>query len=126
MSDHQPTLIFIPGSWHKPTCYKKVIDTLEERYRLKCIAVTLPSTTGNPESTFKDDLDAARTAIALETTQGRNVIVIAHSYGGMVANSAIKNFTLPRDDSASRSPRKDLPVSSSPGPLLGSLPQAMS
>lgn len=47
-------------------------------------------------ATFKDDLDAARATIANETTRGNDVILIAHSYGGMVANSAIRYFTEPR------------------------------
>ncbi|KAF4153176.1 hypothetical protein CNMCM6069_001138 [Aspergillus lentulus] len=51
---------------------------------------------GNPAATFKDDMDAAREAISRETTQGRNVVVLAHSYGGMVGNSAIKGFTRPQ------------------------------
>ncbi|EFR02008.1 hypothetical protein MGYG_05011 [Nannizzia gypsea CBS 118893] len=92
-----PTLVFIPGAWHKAACFEKVTKILSEQYGFKCVLVTLPSTKGNPEATFKDDLDAARTAISNETTQGRDVVVLAHSYGGMVGNSAIKGFTRPQD-----------------------------
>ncbi|KAK6523576.1 hypothetical protein TWF281_001557 [Arthrobotrys megalospora] len=102
MSDF-PVLIFVPGAWHRPTCYSKVIKLLEERYQLRCSSVTLPSTNGDPEATFKDDLDAARAVIANETTKGRNVVVIAHSYGGLVGNSAIKGFARPRDGAVENS-----------------------
>ncbi|KAJ5361660.1 alpha/beta-hydrolase [Penicillium brevicompactum] len=88
-----PTLIFIHGSWHQPTCYDPIIKLIETQKNLKCIAITLPSTTGNPSATFKDDLDVAREAISNELDHERNVVVIAHSYGGMVGNSAIKGFT---------------------------------
>jgi pimeloyl-ACP methyl ester carboxylesterase len=94
-----PTLVFIPGSWHKPTCYDKVTKLLQAQ-ELQCVSITLPSTAGNPAATFKDDIDAAREAITGETTQGRNVVVIAHSYGGMVGNSAIKGFTRRQDATA--------------------------
>ncbi|KAF7165187.1 hypothetical protein CNMCM5623_009453 [Aspergillus felis] len=94
-----PTLVFVPGSWHRPTCYDKVTKILHEQHGLNCVSITLPSTTGNPAATFKDDIDAAREAISSETTQGRNVVVLAHSYGGMVGNSAIKGFTRPQDAS---------------------------
>ncbi|KAL3448750.1 alpha/beta-hydrolase [Aspergillus insuetus] len=87
-----PTLVFVPGSWHKPTCYDKIITLLQDQYKLRCISISLPSTANNPAATFKDDLDAARTAISKEISQGRDVVVIAHSYGGMVGNSAIKGF----------------------------------
>lgn len=102
MSD-LPTLVFVPGSWHKPTCYDKIIKLLEEEQKLKCIRVTLPSTSGNPDATFKNDIDATQDAISSETTQGRNVVIIAHSYGGMVGNSAIKGFAKPRDTVATSS-----------------------
>lgn len=98
-----PTLLFVPGSWHKPSCYDKIISLLQERHGLRCIAITLPSTTGDPAATFKDDIDTAREAIRGETEQGRDVVVIAHSYGGMVGNSAIKGFARPRISAASGS-----------------------
>ncbi|KAF7181447.1 hypothetical protein CNMCM7691_000665 [Aspergillus felis] len=97
----RPTLIFVPGSWHRPTCYNPIIKLLEPK--LRCIAVSLPSTAYDPEATFKDDLDAAQDAIFAETGNGRNVVVIAHSYGGIVGNSAIKGFTKPKDADDSRS-----------------------
>ncbi|KAH6629483.1 Alpha/beta hydrolase family-domain-containing protein [Boeremia exigua] len=87
------TLVFVPGAWHRTTCYDKIVPALEARYHIKCRSVSLPSTSGDPNATFKDDLDAARAVIASETTQSRNVVLVAHSYGGMVANSAIKGFT---------------------------------
>ncbi|KAL4884931.1 alpha/beta-hydrolase [Aspergillus karnatakaensis] len=93
-----PTLLFIPGAWHKPTCYDKVISILKQKHSLHCISITLPTTTGDPSATFKDDTDAAREAITKEVNQGRNVVVLAHSYGGMVGNSAIKGFTRPSRD----------------------------
>ncbi|KAK4221650.1 Alpha/beta hydrolase family-domain-containing protein [Podospora fimiseda] len=90
-----PTLILIHGSWHGPICYDPIIKLLHGKYKLKCIAITLPSTTGNPDATFKNDLDTAREAISNETEAGRDVIVLAHSYGGMVGNSAVKGFEQP-------------------------------
>lgn len=92
-----PTLVLVHGSWHGPICYDPIIKLLQGKHKLNCIAITLPSTTGDPDATFKDDLDTAREAISGETNAGRDVIVIAHSYGGMVGNSAIKDFAKPRD-----------------------------
>ncbi|KAJ5142203.1 alpha/beta-hydrolase [Penicillium atrosanguineum] len=96
-----PTLVFVPGSWHRPTCFDPVIKLLPPK--LKCIAVSLPSTTGNPAATFKDDLDAVQSVVSRETVAGRDVVVIAHSYGGMVGNSAVKGFTQNAKDEAQSS-----------------------
>ncbi|KAL7928786.1 Alpha/beta hydrolase family domain-containing protein [Trichoderma chlorosporum] len=98
-----PTLVFVPGAWHTPACYNKIIKILQEKHKLKCVAVTLPTTAGDPAATFKDDLDAARKAIYDETSCGRDVVVVAHSYGGMVGNSAIKDFARPRRKGAKSS-----------------------
>ncbi|VUC30819.1 unnamed protein product [Clonostachys rosea] len=99
----QPTLVLVPGSWHRAACYNKITEILQGRYKLKCIQVTLPSTTGDPEATFKMDVDAARDAISSETRAGCNVVVVAHSYGGLVGNSAIKGFAPSHDPSVNSS-----------------------
>lgn len=101
MSDKLPTLVFVPGSWHQPTCYERAIRPLQDTHHFKCVSVTLPSTQDNPQATFKDDIDAARSAITAEITSGNDVIVIAHSYGGMVGNSAVKGLTDPRPQTSS-------------------------
>ncbi|KAJ5248985.1 hypothetical protein N7468_000436 [Penicillium chermesinum] len=89
------TLVLVHGSWHQPSCYNKIIKLLQPK--LKCVAVALPSTANNPNATFKDDLEATNEAIAKETASGRNVVVVAHSYGGIVGGSAIKGFARPND-----------------------------
>ena len=53
---------------------------------------------------MKDDLDAVRAATSKEITQGLNVIIVAHSYGGIVANSAIKGFSTPHNKASNNSP----------------------
>lgn len=92
MNGH-PTLIFVPGSWHKPACYAKVIEPLQSQYGARCLGVSLPTTNGDRHATFKDDLDAARAAIHNAVVNGEDVILIAHSYGGIVGSSAVKGFT---------------------------------
>lgn len=92
-----PTLVFIPGAWHNPICYEKITKPLQGDHKLKCVSITLPTTSGDPAATFKDDLDVARNAILHETSSNRDVVVLAHSYGGVVGNSAIKDFTKPRN-----------------------------
>lgn len=103
---NSPTLVFIPGAWHNPICYEKIIKALQGHHKLKCVSVTLPTTAGNPAATFKDDLDVARDAISNETSRNRDVVVLAHSYGGIVGNSAIKDFTKPRDSPPSPSTKR--------------------
>ncbi|ROW14738.1 hypothetical protein VPNG_03689 [Cytospora leucostoma] len=86
---NKPTFIFVPGAWHTASTWEKVTSLLDLQ-GYKSTSVTLPSTTGDPNATFLDDLQAVREAILSETTQGHNVILAVHSYGGHVGESALQ------------------------------------
>ncbi|KAF2652760.1 alpha/beta-hydrolase [Lophiostoma macrostomum CBS 122681] len=117
-----PTLVFVPGSWHKPICYSKIVSILQDQHALRCVTISLPSTSGIPSATFKEDVDTARHVIAAEISQQRDVVVVAHSYGGMVGNSAIKGFARLQSDGKSpfqQSTASDIAVSESDGHVIG-------
>lgn len=44
------------------------------------------------ETTFKDDIDATLEAITSKTSQGRDVVVLAHSFRDMVGHSALQGL----------------------------------
>lgn len=89
MSAKTPTLIFVHGAWHGTAVWEKVTLILAAK-NLKCVAVALPSTAGNPNTTFGEDIKAVRDAIIVETALGNDVLLILHSYGGAVGQSAVK------------------------------------
>lgn len=87
----KPSLVFVPGAWHRPEIWSLVTPAIAARgYR--CVAVALPSTSGNAGAGFGDDVAAVQDAIRAETTQGRDVVLVVHSYGGHVGNSAVRGF----------------------------------
>ncbi|KAG4433779.1 hypothetical protein IFR05_010746 [Cadophora sp. M221] len=95
MSNPKPTFVFVPGAWHKASCWAKVTSLLST-HGYKSLTPTLPSTLGDASATFSDDLNAVRSAILSETTQGRDVIVAVWSYGSIPGASAIKGLTKPK------------------------------
>lgn len=101
MPGNKPSIVFVPGAWHGPETWGKLMSILEAKYQFKCTAVTLPSTTSDPAATLKDDIDATREAIVGETSQGHDVVVAMHSYGGIPGQSGIKGLTLPKDATSS-------------------------
>lgn len=109
---HKPTLVFVHGSWHNTACWDKIIPLLET-HQYKCIRVALPSTASDPSATFSQDLEAAREAILSQTTQNHDVIVVVHSYGGVVGSSAIKGFAQSKQTSAT------LPAKETSGHVVG-------
>jgi pimeloyl-ACP methyl ester carboxylesterase len=96
----KPTFVLVPGAGHGPDVWDKV-SRLLNREGYNSFSVTLPSTLGDSSASFKDDVKATQDIIQTHTSQGRNVIVVVHSYGGIVGQSAMKGFTLSKDAQAS-------------------------
>lgn len=91
----KPTIIFVPGAWHRAETWHKLTTLLEE-HQYKCFSLSLPSTKSDPAASLKDDIDATREVIQAETTIGHDVVVVMHSYGGIPGQSAIKGITRPK------------------------------
>ena len=83
----KPTIILVPGAWHTAETWDKVIALLAAQ-DYNCIAVTLPSTLSSPTTTYLEDLTAVRNAITAEIAEGRDVVLVVHSYGGSIGGSA--------------------------------------
>ncbi|KAF2207204.1 hypothetical protein CERZMDRAFT_102699 [Cercospora zeae-maydis SCOH1-5] len=81
-----PTLIFIAGSWHQGKCFERFTYPLQADYDLTCKALTLPS------------------------AQASQNQIIAHSFDGMVGNSAIKGLTKAPNSSPKGQPERSLVI----------------
>lgn len=93
----QPTLIFVPGAWHNPSCYSQLVNILANPpHNHKCLCVTLPSVNsaaGSPSrQSFQPDINEVRQTIQNEFSNLREVILITHSYGSIVGSEALKPF----------------------------------
>lgn len=97
----KPTLVFVHGAWHTAETWDKTIAELKPR-GFKCVAVTLPSTT-SVSASFGDDVSIVQDAIRAESEQGGNVVIVVHSYGGQVGNSAVRGFARKAHDDGVKS-----------------------
>lgn len=96
----KPVIVFVPGSWHGPETWDKLTTSLEaQQYR--CVSAELPTAQSNLAATLSDDIGIVCRAIETETTRGRDVVVVVHSYGGVVGPSAIKGLTRPKEAESS-------------------------
>ena len=90
-SDEKPTIFFIPGAWHRPTCYDLVISPLESlSYPIE--TVQNPSTSAAlPAKGLTEDIENVRAKLEkLIDTEGKDVVVVMHSYGGCVGTASIE------------------------------------
>ncbi|KAL1612799.1 hypothetical protein SLS60_001028 [Paraconiothyrium brasiliense] len=88
----KPTILFVPGAWHVPESYDLVAEQLQAA-GYPTIYVSLPSVSLTPIDTFEPDVDAIRAKLEPLVEAGSDVVVVAHSYGSMPTNEAIKGLT---------------------------------
>lgn len=88
----QPVFVLAPGAWHLPDCYQLVQDKLHTQgYETR--AVAYPSVGAEPPTKGAfDDAAAVRAEVQALVDQGRQVILVGHSYGGFVICEASKGL----------------------------------
>lgn len=88
-----PTVLLVPGAWYPPS----TLDPLREHLTSKGIAsaaIGLPSIGADPATkTLDDDIAHLRSEILTLIDAGSEVILAAHSYGGIVASGAAEGLT---------------------------------
>ncbi|KAL1847316.1 hypothetical protein Plec18170_008664 [Paecilomyces lecythidis] len=88
----KPSIVIVPGAWHRPEHYKYIIQGLQ-KLEYEATGVTLPTVDSNPPLTSWDkDAEAVRTEILRHLDAGKDVIVIAHSYGGLVMSEGVRGL----------------------------------
>ncbi|KAJ5217439.1 hypothetical protein N7468_010447 [Penicillium chermesinum] len=92
MNSSKPTILFIPGAWHLPFVFDDTRAALAAR-GFPSAAVGLPAVGAEPPTKgLIDDTVAVRDEIERLSDQGKQVVVVAHSYGGMVGAGAVKGL----------------------------------
>lgn len=94
----KPTIIIVPGAWQKPSAFVNIVKLLQDR-GYPTLHVPLPTVGGTelPLAGLSDDVDAVRKALIPVVEEGKEVVVIGHSAGGIVMSGAVEGY-----DAASR------------------------
>ena len=84
-----PTILIIHGSWHQPAHYQILVDAFQSA-GYDCICPLLPSFNApTADIGVKQDSATIRRAIEHLLAQGRELIVLGHSYGGVIMSEAL-------------------------------------
>lgn len=87
-----PAVVIVPGSWHTPQHYKRLIDRLAA-CKYKAVGVPLPSVNSSPPlASWDKDAQAVRRAIMANLDTGHDVVAVAHSFGGVAMSEAVKGL----------------------------------
>jgi len=90
MTTQKPTLLILHGAWHHPDHFAPLIKLLTAA-GYETICPVQPSYNANPATkTLLDDALFVRSLLTdVVEKDGKEVIVIMHSYGGMVGTEAV-------------------------------------
>jgi pimeloyl-ACP methyl ester carboxylesterase len=89
----KPTIVLVPGAWHKATIYSSVSSILNT-HGYPTILLDLPSVGAVPPHTsFDHDVSAIRECLTSLVSQNKDVVLVAWSYGGFPAGEAPKGLS---------------------------------
>jgi pimeloyl-ACP methyl ester carboxylesterase len=86
----QPTIVFVPGAFHTPDYYNPVRSLLEAKGYVT-EAVSLLSL-GDSTSSMADDAAAIRAVTSKLADEGHQVVLVMHSYGGILGTESAKEL----------------------------------
>ncbi|KAJ5611955.1 hypothetical protein N7528_009060 [Penicillium herquei] len=87
-----PVFVFIPGAWHRPECFDRIRTLLTERGYDSEAVTTLSVDAASPNIGLHADIDLTKDIIRRLVCQGRRVVVVCHSYSGLVGASAVEGL----------------------------------
>ncbi|OJJ01908.1 hypothetical protein ASPVEDRAFT_83430 [Aspergillus versicolor CBS 583.65] len=88
---NQPTFVFSLGAWSSPVGFEALRSDLRSRgFPSEC--PSHPSAGTEPPKTLDDDVASLQSVMTALADEGKDIVVVAHSYGGMVASSAVEGL----------------------------------
>jgi hypothetical protein len=79
----KPTIVCVPGAWHTPEIYAKVLDILSS-HGYPTVGLPLPSAGATPpHANFDEDVKGIRDCLTELVEDGKEVVLVTHSYTGM-------------------------------------------
>jgi len=88
----KPTIVLVPGAWHKPTIYSSVVEHLS-KHGYPSVSLPLASAGANPPHLdFNGDVAAIRNCLANLISEGKEVALVVHSYTGLPGGEAPQGF----------------------------------
>ncbi|KAK3353294.1 Alpha/Beta hydrolase protein [Lasiosphaeria hispida] len=95
MAHAKPIIVIIPGAFHRPSHYSDVIHPLESLgYTVLSVPLVVCGDTNiSRDATPSDDAKALHAQLLPLLDAGNEAVIVAHSYGSMVATASIQGQT---------------------------------
>lgn len=90
----KPYIIIVPGSFSPPHFYSKIVDELSS-HGYETTAIHLPSIgrrDPTPPATMADDAAYIQSVTSKLADEGKEIIMVTHSYGGICGTESLKGL----------------------------------
>jgi pimeloyl-ACP methyl ester carboxylesterase len=88
----KPTIVFIIGAWHT-TFHSQPVAPLVEEFDYRFVPVKLPSVgRSQPRPSMQTDIQAIHNTIVAETSAGKDIALVLHSYAGVPGRQAVNQY----------------------------------
>ncbi|KAI1384589.1 alpha/beta-hydrolase [Hypoxylon trugodes] len=94
----KPTIVLVTGSFAPPGFYDNILEIITQRgYEIKALQLTTVAPKAGPRkgpaATMYDDAALIAKEIEALADEGKDVILLSHSYGGIPASQSTKGLT---------------------------------
>ena len=92
MAFSKPTMLLVHSAWHHPSCWEPVQKSLSEvGYTSRASALVSPGSP-SPGAGLRQDVEVVRKDLEELVAQGKDVVMVMHSYGGMAGGGAVEGL----------------------------------
>ncbi|GFF78865.1 alpha/beta-hydrolase [Aspergillus udagawae] len=89
----KPAIIIVPGALHRPEHYQGIVNRLH-KLQYEAVAVSMPALSSSPpQPTWAEDVEAIRKATFNFFESGQDVVLVGHSYSGILISEASKGLS---------------------------------
>ncbi|KAL2062323.1 hypothetical protein VTL71DRAFT_6589 [Oculimacula yallundae] len=89
----KPTLVLVHGAFHGPECFHLIQPKLEALgFPVVAVALVTAGRT-NPTATYRDDVTAIHEILLPILDEGKEVVMVAHSWGGVPGAASIEGHS---------------------------------
>lgn len=95
MESQKPVLVIVPGAYHRPVHYRKVIDPLRTQgYEVLSFDLAVCGEEVGTELSFFDDAALIKAHLLPLLDEGKKAVVISHSYGSLPVTALVDGQTV--------------------------------
>ncbi|GLI81112.1 hypothetical protein PoHVEF18_009483 [Penicillium ochrochloron] len=95
MESQKPVIVIVPGAYHRPFHYRKIIDPLRAQgYEVLSFDLVVCGEEVDPEMSFFDDAALIKKHLLPLLDEGKKAVIVSHSYGSLPVTALVEGQTV--------------------------------